>query len=179
MSRFKWVWLVAIVLVVGGCASTLTEDIKVRVEADPQANLTAYKTYAWLGSAQIVHDPEGQWEPPQFDADAELRFLIDAQLRKRGMTEVNRNPDMVVAFIAGIDMAALNLEEDPKDEIKMLEKTPKGALVLLFLDGMNGDTIWAASAIGDLKQKQISTEDVRTRLDYAVREMFKQLPASG
>jgi len=169
-------FVIIIALILSGCTSALTKDIEVKAESDPTVNLGKYKTYAWLGSAQILHDPDGQWEPPEFDADAELKFLIDGQLRNRGMTEVNRNPDLVIAFIAGIDMAVLELKEDPKEDIKMLQKTPKGALVLLFLDGRNGETVWAASAVGNVQRQELSTEDVRKRLDYVVTEMFKKLP---
>ena len=48
--------------------------------------------------------------------------------------------------------------------------------MLLFLDGQNGETVWAASAVGDVQRQELSTEDVRKRLDYAVKEMFKKLP---
>lgn len=160
------------------CASALTKDIKVEAESTPTFDVSQYKTYAWLGSAQIVYDPQGQWEPPEFDADSELHWLMDRELRGRGMSEVRQNPDLVVAFAAGIDMAALELKEDPKNDIQMLQRTPKGALVVLFIDGKTGNPVWAGSAIGDVHEK-ISSEDVKKRLDYAVTKMFNLLPSGG
>jgi len=71
----------AVMLLVAGCASSVTRDIMVDTDVDPKANLKGYSTYTWLGSAAIVYDPEGKWEPPQFDADAEIKFLIDRELR--------------------------------------------------------------------------------------------------
>ncbi len=166
---------------VAGCATTLTRDIEVDAQADPRINMAGYKTYAWLGSAEIVHDPDGQWEPPQFDADAEIRFLINREMRKFGMREVMGNPDLVVAFAAGIDMAALELKEDAKKEMTILENTPKGALVVLFLDAGTGRPIWAGAATGEVQQRKFSSEEVKKRLDYAVTQMFRKLPgkASG
>jgi hypothetical protein len=70
-----------------GCA-TATKDIRVETESAPGVNLSGYTTYAWAGSAEVVNDPHGNWEPPGFDADAELRFLINRELRGKGMQEV-------------------------------------------------------------------------------------------
>ena len=172
--------LVVTILAVGlaACASTLTKDIKVEAESNPKFDISQYKTYAWLGSAEVVNDPQGQWEPPEFDADSELRWLMNRELRGRGMSEVTRDPDLIVAFAAGIDMDALELKEDPENGIDMLQRTPKGALVVLFIDGKTGNPVWAGSAIGDIHE-QISSEDVKKRLDYAVTKMFNLLPSGG
>lgn len=179
MSVFRR-FLVAVVAGVAltACASTLTKDIKVEAESNPGFDISQYKTYAWLGSAQVVNDPQGQWEPPEFDADSELRWLMDRELRGRGMSEVTRNPDLIIAFAAGVDMAALELKEDPRKNINMLQRIPKGALVVLFIDGNTGNPVWAGSAIGNIHE-EISSADVKKRLDYAVTRMFDLLPAGG
>lgn len=176
LRQFLFVSVIGVV--VAACATTLTRDIKVEAESSPTFDINNYKTYAWLGSAQIVYDPQGQWEPPEFDADSELRWLMNRELRNRGMNEVMSNPDLVVAFAAGIDMEALELKEDPKKDIRMLQRTPKGALVVLFIDGKTGNPVWAGSAIGDV-HKEISSQDVKKRLDYAVTKMFDLLPVTG
>ena len=105
--------LSAVLILLTGCASSVTKDIMIDAEADPKANFTGYTSYTWLGSAAIVYDPEGKWEPPQFDADAEIKFLIDRELRKRGMNEDSVNPDLIVAFAAGIDMSSMEFDIDP------------------------------------------------------------------
>lgn len=166
--------LVAAFLFAVGCASTLTSDIKVETETAPKANLKGYKTYAWLGSAEIVSDPKGQWEPPAFDADAEIRHLINAAMRKKGISEVTENPDLLVGFAAGIDMAALELKEDPESKMQKLQNVPKGALVVMLVDPATRYPVWVGEAIADIQQK-VSTEDVKKRLEYAVNQMFKQM----
>ncbi|WP_455210255.1 DUF4136 domain-containing protein, partial [Kaarinaea lacus] len=98
----KFILLVCMIgMYLAGCTSVPVDDIKVESEADPKVKFSGYKTYAWLGAAGILNDPQGQWEPPKFDADAEITFLIDQELRKRGMTEVNDSPDMLVAYALG------------------------------------------------------------------------------
>jgi PBP1b-binding outer membrane lipoprotein LpoB len=165
----------AAVLLVG-CASTkLTKDIDVDVQAAPGVSVNKYKTYAWVGTAQILNDPRGQWEPRNFDADAEIQYLIDRELRKRGISQVDRNPDILVAYIAGVDMEALELKEDPKQDMEVLQNNPKGTLVVLFISPVNGKALWAGVAVADVEGKR-SSEDTKKRLDYAVSEMFRKLP---
>ena len=163
-------------LLFSGCASTaLTRDITVDTQAAPGAKINELKSYAWVATAQILNDPQGQWEPQAFDADAEIQFLIDRELRKRGVSQVELGPDMLVAYIAGVDMAALELKQDPKREMEVLQNNPKGALAVIFISPINGKALWAGVATANV-QAQRSSEDSRKRLDYAVSEMFRKLP---
>ena len=107
MNRNYTLLLAAVVMLLAGCSSVPTKDITVDAQANPKANFSGYKTYAWLGSAAILNDVYGQWEPPAFDADAEVKYLIDRELRKRGMMQNSTDSDVIIAFAAGIDMDAL------------------------------------------------------------------------
>lgn len=172
MKKLYSALVALLILFITACASPLTQDIEVDADADPKANLAGYKTYAWLGSAAILYDPKGRWEPPEFDADAEIKFLIDRELRKRGMQEVAVNPDMIVGYAAGIDMEALQLVEDKEAKLQVLQNVPTGSLVIVLIDGNTGNPVWASAAVANVQQ-EISTADVRKRLDYAVTQMFK------
>jgi hypothetical protein len=121
-----------------------------------------------------VYDPEGQWEPPQFDADAEIKFLIDRELRAHGMAESSSNPDLIVAFAAGIDMATMEIKTDPESKLETLENVPKGALSVILIDAKTGLAIWGGIATGEVQQNP-DQNVTKQRLDYAVTSMFKQL----
>ncbi len=149
---YTQVMFISLIFFIASCA-TVTSDIKIDAEADPKANIKGYKTYAWLGSAEILYDPAGRWEPPDFDADSEVKWLIDRELRKRGMMEVNTNPDMIIGFIAGIDMAALELAENPEKTMTIIHNVPKGALALVFVDASTGYPIWIGKAVGDIQKE--------------------------
>jgi hypothetical protein len=175
MNRNYLPVFIIVLLLLTGCASVPTKDIQVDAQADPKANFSGYKTYAWLGAAAIVNDPHGQWEPPQFDSDAEIMFLIDRELRKRGMSENTTDPDLVIAFAAGIDMEALGLKVDTKTKMDMLENVPQGGLVVVLVDSESGFVIWIGAATAEI-QESPDTQTVKARLDYAVTQMLKKLP---
>jgi len=166
---FSWV-LMALV----GC-SAVTKDIEVSAEADPKVSFSGYKTYTWLGAAAIVFDEAGRWEPPAYDADTEIKFLIDKQLRSRGMSESTSSPDLVVAFAAGIDMDNIEFVKNSDTKLETLKNIPKGALMIILVDANNGQPLWVGAAAADL-QENVDVATAKVRLEYAVNEMFKKLP---
>jgi hypothetical protein len=177
MNKYRSIMVaVFTAFLISGCASTtLTKDIDVDTQSAPGVDINKFKSYAWIATAQILNDPQGQWEPRAFDADAEIQFLIDRELRKRAVSQVDLNPDMLVAYIAGVDMEALELKEDPKQDMEVLQNNPKGALAVLFISPVNGKTLWAGVAVANVEGKR-SSEDTKKRLDYAISEMFRKLP---
>ena len=83
--------------------------------------------------------------------------------------------DLVVAYLAGVDMTALELQKDPANEIDILKNTPKGALLVLLIDRARAATVWAGVAVANVQEKR-SAEDVKKRLAYAVARMFREMP---
>ena len=162
--------LAATALATTSCA-TLTDDIEVETHANPDIDYQDYKTYAWLGSAQIIFDPVGQWEQPTLDTDEEVKFVVNRELRARGLHQVTNKPDLLVAFAAGVDTAQLELKENPNSTKKMMTNVPKAALLIALVDAKTGYTVWLGYAVGDAQQQQ-SIESIRTRIDYAVKEIF-------
>jgi hypothetical protein len=166
----------ATLLLLTGCASSVTKDIKVTTETDPKANYSGYKSFKWLGSASIIYDPLGKWEPPQFDADAEIKFHITNELRNRGMVEDSVDPDLLVTFAAGIDMENMDLEISEDSDLKeTLTNVPVGALTIVMVDARTSVVIWTGIATAEIQQSP-DQEVIKKRLEYAVTTMFKQLP---
>ena len=175
MKRNYVLLFVMVFMLFSGCASVPTKDIEVDAQADPKADFSGYKTYAWLGSAAIVNDPYGQWEPPGFDADSEIKYLIDRELRRRGMSENSADPDLIVVFAAGVDMDAFEWKVDPETNIDLLENVPRGGLLVLLLDSDSGFVIWVGVATAEV-QESPDKLTVKARLDYAVTQLLKKLP---
>lgn len=167
---FHFIGFAIISLLISSC-TTLTSDITTQTHA-ANVNFDGYRTYAWAGSAQVVFDPVGQWEQPTLDTDEEFKFNIDTELREHGLVEITTHPDLLVAYVAGINMAHLQLVENPDTEQKVIKPAPKSALVIALIDANTGYTIWMGIAEGDAQTQQ-SIENIRARIKYAVHEIFK------
>lgn len=167
----KFLYLLLSATLLAACVS-LTNDITVKVQDNPDIDYNLYKTYAWAGSAEIIFDPIGQWEQPTLDTDEEVKFIINREMRAHGFHQVESNPDIYVAFAAGVDMEALGLKEDPETKKQVITKVPKAALVVALIDANTGYTVWLGQAQGEV-QKQQTIENIRARIDYAITEIFK------
>ena len=169
--------VLAVIFILSSCA-TLTSDIEIETHANPEIDYDVYKTYAWAGSAQIVFDPIGQWEQPTLDTDEEVRFVINRELRSRGLNQVESSPDLLVAFAAGVDTTVMELKEDPATQNKILTNVPKAALVIALIDANTGYVVWLGYASAEVQEQQ-TIENIRARIDYAVSQIFKPYNDSG
>lgn len=175
MKTLVRLFTITCVLLLSACTTAPLKDITVDAEADPKAQFSSYKTYAWLATAQILFDPEGQWEPKDMDIDAEVQKAINTELRMRAKVEDTANPDMLVVYAAGVDMTTLGLKENPETNQKLLENIPKAALIIALIDADTGYVVWLGEAVGEVQQ-QADEDTVRTRIKYVVSEMFRLLP---
>ena len=162
------------VALLAGCAS-VTKDIEVEAVADPDADFSSYQTYGWVAASAIVNDPYAQWDAPGFDPVMEIKSLVDAALQKRGMSQTTTNPDLLVAFGAGVDMAALGVKVNPDTKANMLANVPQSGLVLVMMDNETGYLSWVGVAAGEV-QENPDDKTIKKRLDYAVSQMIKKMP---
>ena len=49
----RLVTICAVLMLLAGCAGSMTSDIEVETDRDPKIDFAAYKSYSWLGSAAI------------------------------------------------------------------------------------------------------------------------------
>jgi hypothetical protein len=158
------------------CASTPTSDIKVHSAADTKSNIAGYKTYAWDASAAVLRDQTGVWVPKDMDTHAELQFLINKELRDRGMTEAQESPSLLVFMLIAADVKAVEEIKTKRGEaVAGLDPVGKGALIVELVDAQTGKTVWIGAAEGDVRGSN-STEVAKERLAYAVDKLFDGLP---
>ena len=79
--------IVIAAVAVTGCNSKF-KDITVATEADPKVQLPGYQSYAWAAAAAMIRDPNREWTPSDLDLGAEIMFLVDRELRKKGFTKI-------------------------------------------------------------------------------------------
>ena len=66
----------------------------------------------------------------------------------------------------------LELKENPNSKKEVLTNVPKAALVIVLIDADTGYAVWMGFAEGDIQEQQ-TIENIRSRIDYAVTEIFK------
>jgi hypothetical protein len=179
MKKGFLITLVCLGSLVSGCAMMTPKyasDIEVASESDPKVNLAAFKDYAWERAGVLLVDKEGQWEPPSFDMDSEAKFLIDSQLRGKGLTENSANPDLLLVITFGVNMDALKSVKVEKEEYEIIQNVPAGALVLILVDASTQKPVWIGAARAEV-QKDLDEATVKARLKYAVDGMFRDYPA--
>lgn len=174
MKKITTIILPALLLLLTGCASNV-KDIRVETEANPAVKFSDYKSYTWLGDIKALRDKEGKWQPPKMNITEDIKFLIDRELRKRGLYNYSEDADLAVVFFIGVDMENMNLKTDPNTKQEILENMPAAALVVALVDTKTKFVVWASGATGEIQQNR-SEEIIRERLDYAVTEMFKKWP---
>lgn len=165
-------------LLISGCASTVDPDIAdidLITEVHPEFNLLNYGSYAWQGNASLVYDPNGSWEPPAYDMDDEIRFVIDTQLREHGLIQAASSPDLLASFAIAIQMEDLPFNRDPNEAMPNIEDVPQGALVITLVDPDLGYAVWVGLAVADASVAPETRLSLK-RLNYAVSELLGTLP---
>jgi hypothetical protein len=165
----------ALMAVVAACSTVPTNDIVVTTDADPTVNFGGYQTYGWLASTGMLRDAEGRWTGPPFDIDTRIQYLVDQELGKRGITKNSANPELLLVYGIGIDMDNFDLKTDEATNELRLNNVPAGALMIVMVDDRTGALVWVGSATADI-QEGADEETMEKRLDYAVSQMFKELP---
>jgi hypothetical protein len=169
----KYLFAISLLTLLISCAS-YTSDIRVKTEVGINADISDYKSYAWLKPITTLNDPGGKWQPPGFDIARDIQLLIDRELRKRGLKLNTINPDILVSFQLGANMQALKLKKDPKTQQGTLISAPDAVLMVILMDSANRNIIWISKAEAEIQQ-DYDAELVRKRLDYTITEMFKAL----
>lgn len=168
-------WLLLLVTWVLAACASVTGDIRVETQSGPGVVLGNFRSYSWLAAGETVNEPSGNWKAPGLDADTEIRAALKRELARYGLREVASEPDLVVAFTAGINPGVLRIVEDPDTRIYTLQNAPKAALVVVFIDPRSRRPVWVGTAVGEAGAGH-SAAQVRRRIDYAVTEMLRAAP---
>jgi len=175
MKHYSHLILACLVMLLSACSS-ITKDIKVDAEVAPETVISKYKSYDWLGSLEALNDPNNDWQPTDIDISGDIKYLIDHELRSRGLFKTTGTPELAVSFFIGVDMENTELKMDEETKKQFNQKVPKAGLVVALIDVNTGKVVWFGAATGDV-QNNPSSEIVRERLRYSIKEMFKLMPS--
>jgi uncharacterized protein DUF4136 len=172
--------LFIVVLMIAGALSVNAQ--KVKVGADPAVDVSKYKTYAWSKPL-----PPGNPFVQQTIIQS-----VEQALAAKGLTKVEENPDMTVAFYAAAnaDMQigyptwynSMGSAESTGISVNATSwMVTKGMLVVDIADGGTKSTVWRGSATQTLEHGPTGNpmKDAKTvekPIRKAVEKMFKQYP---
>lgn len=173
--KVRKIALLSLLAVATGCAtSTIHEGLKVSAVADPKMNVKAYQTYQWAIGASVMRDTTAAWQAPDFDVNDELGFLIEKELRAKGMRPVNKNPDVYVAFLIVANVEQAKLVRDKAGDLS-LENDSAGALIVELMDPSTLKPVWRGAAVAPVRD-DLSSEQRRERFAHGVHQIIDKLP---
>ena len=136
------------------------------VEYDPQVDFSRYETWSWHRAAAPAANSL---------TDKRIREAIENALAARGISRVDRDGTMLVAYHASktieIDLAPLKsgVASTPTG-IRYVEK---GSLVVDLLDAASGDVVWRGHAVGALR---FGPSEIAEQVKAAVEKLLENFP---
>ena len=171
--------LVAITLL-AGCATQPPQPQSMR---DPAADFTAFRTFGWAP----MPAPAGT-DAPLTILDRNIRESIAAEMKRRGYTESQDNPDLKIAYETA---KAEKLENNPVRvgvgvggwggnvggsvgvSSPSVRNFTEGTLVIHAIDAAKNVEVWQGSISGKLTRGSADASAVR----YAVSTAMRDFPA--
>lgn len=173
----KFLALLILIVAAGGASAQ-----KVKVGADPNADFSKYKTYAWSEGMVAANPLVNQL----------ILQTVDEALAAKGLTRVSKDPDVTLAAFAALNSDlhisyptwGRSASSATATGISMGAQSvalSKGALVVDIADAHTKETVWRGTATQTLTEEPtgISAKDaknVESHIRKAVDKMFKQFP---
>ena len=162
--------------------ATAVQAQKVKATADPNVNFSNYKTYSWDKPL-----PPGNPMIQQTIVES-----IEQALATRGLTKVEENGDLTVAYFAASntdtqigypvfsDKMGTSASPNTVTSLSSYSVT-KGSIVVNIVDGKTKNTVWQASAVHVLKDGPSGNaakdaERVDKPIRRSVEKMFNKFP---
>lgn len=179
--------IAASVVLLAACAS----GPQVRSNADPQANLSAYRTYGFV--EQLGTDRAGY----STIVSEQLKNAVRRELEARGYSYAQANPQLLVNFNARLD-DKLRVNSTPSTSIAVgrgyygyrggfysawpaydtsVDQYTQGTLNIDVVDAAQKRLVWEGIAVGRVTQK--ARQNLGKAIDSTVSEIFKQFPATA
>ena len=171
--------LIILLLVVVGCVTVNAQ--KVKVTANPNEDLTKYKTYAWTKGMAVANPRIAQL----------ITDTVDAELSQKGLTKLQdeKQADLIIVAWASTESdlyitnpswaPSLNSLSTGVAAAPQTWPVTKGTLVIDMSDGKTKNGVWRGTATHTLEHGPTGdrAHDARTvekPIRKAVQRMFKK-----
>ena len=158
---------------------------RVKVGADPNVDLSKYKTYAWDNGVPASNPIINQM----------IIEAINQAMEAKGLTRVNANPDITVVLLVASDSGLHIANPSWSNAMGSAASTgiaagtqswtiSKGTILVDIADAGTKSTVWRGSASSTLPHGPTGDQakdarDADKPIKKAVEKMFKQYPRPG
>jgi hypothetical protein len=166
-----------------GCAS----GPSVRADSDPSANLSSYKTFAFLDKLTTDKSTYGTL------LTSRLKASTQRELERRGLTQTTTNPQLLVNFNVNVENRA-DVESTPTmgfygyragmygtwagyPQDVHTTHYQEGTLAIDLVDAAKQQLVWQGVAEGRINKSVI--EDPAAAIDQAVDDIFTKYPVAA
>jgi hypothetical protein len=153
----------------------------VKTQTAKNADFSRYKTYQWFPPRVLTNVGEVENHP----ANPILKDVIGRQLAQKGLSELAEAADLQIQVTALTDttpqLEAVVYAYFPGDwsptQIASLGRYNRtGTLCLNLIDHRTNKSVWFAMATQGLPIGTLSLEQIRAKVETAVKNIFKKYP---
>jgi hypothetical protein len=171
--------IIAAIAVLASCSPIYTD-----FDWDPDANFASYKTYKWL---EIEDTRNATAAGAISDLEARrVRADVDAELAAKGLSKVDEDPDLLVAFYTGAQrVTEVNKTMYGAGDIwagarvgggtASVKDVNQGMLVIDLVDAKQEQLVWQGIA-ENAKEAGASQESINATIDKAIKKLFEKYP---
>jgi hypothetical protein len=155
---------------------------EVKTQTARNADFSHYKTYQWFPPRVLTNVGEVENHP----ANPILKAIIGRQLAQKGLSELAEGADLQIQVTALTDttpqLEAVVYAYFPGDwsptQIASLGRYNRtGTLCLNLIDRRTKKSAWFAMATESLPTGSLNPEQIRAKVEAAVKSIFKKYPA--
>jgi hypothetical protein len=156
------------------CGPSLSVDR----DYDPEVEFDRYYTWYWLADSPTKKTMENADERTR-ELDSLIRNVIAGEMREKGFTLVETNPDIEIAYHIGMtgEYGAVNWDRDYLATVKNAEvyRSSGGVIIVDMIDARTGRLMWRGKGTGAVNVDP-TPEMVEKNLTRAVKKLLDGFP---
>ena len=164
---------VALSLLLGVTSCATTSHVGVTSDFDHSVNFRNYKTWAWYPQQQA--DVEGgPAKGYESFLDKRMRTAVEAEMTRKGLTQVDQNPDVFVAYSAKVEdkQRVNNNGYSPFGYpyygygygygrgLNPISEYKEGTVIIDFVDAKRKELAWRGMGEAQVENQSISEQEV-------------------
>ena len=157
-----------------GCSPSLT----VKDDFDPDVQFDRFFSWYWLQDSP-TQKAIAEGDQSVRDFDSHVRKLIASQMTKKGLTRVETNPDLEVAYHIGLkgEYGGANWDVKYLEQIRNAEvyKSSGAVLIIDIIDARTHRLIWRGTGTGAVNVDP-TPEMVQKNVTRAVNKILDKYP---